>query len=252
MGSAILSCILSVITLGSVYMTPVGHVGVVTQFGDVKYQVRQGIHMKAPLGIQSVYNFDTRVQKDDVKTEGASKDLQIVKMEVVANWHITPNKVMDTFQKVGTKNDVVRKIIAPAINEVIKASSAKYTAEEIITKRPKLKQDIDLKLSKRLRDYGVTLDDVSLVNIDFSPEFNKAIEEKQVAEQEAQKAQFIAEKAKKEAEAIVNKAKGEAEAQRLQQESLTPNLLQKLWIEKWDGKLPQYVTNGSPLLTIPK
>ena len=247
----ILSILISTITLGSVYMVPTGHVGVITQFGKVVFSQEAGIHAKRPLGLQSVYNYDVRVQKDDVKAEAASKDLQIVTTDIVVNWHISPSKADEIFAQVGGRKDVVDKIIGPAVSEVVKATTAKKNAEEIITKRPELKADIDAHLEKRLAPYGIVLDDVSLVNIDFSPEFNKAIEDKQIAEQQAKQAQYIADKAVKDAEAAVNKAKGEAEAQRLQQETLTEPLLRKLYLEKWNGKLPNVVTEGSTLLIKP-
>ena len=131
-----------------------------------------------------------------------------------------------------------------------KAATAKKTAEEIITKRQELKQDIDRLLVDRLGQYGIILSDVSIINIDFSAEFNKAIEAKQVAEQEAKQAIFRAEQAKNDATARVNMAEGQAKAQALQQQALSPELLQKMWIDKWNGVLPTYYGTSAPLTTI--
>ncbi|NJM47814.1 MAG: hypothetical protein HC860_17945 [Alkalinema sp. RU_4_3] len=113
--------------------------------------------------------------------------------------------------------------------------------------RSELKNEIDGELKTRLEKYGIRIDDVSLVNIAFSPEFAKSIEAKQIAEQEAKKADYVAQKAIKEAEAEVNRAKGNAEAQRLQRETLTPALLQKQAIEKWDGQFPTVMTGEGSL-----
>lgn len=247
--------IIGIITLGFVVIVPVGHVGVKTQFGSVQGVLQQGAHLKAPIGIQQVTQVDTRVQKIDVSAEAGSKDLQTIKTDIVVNYHIDRKSADWVVQNIGYggmgDNAVEDRIIKPAVSEVVKSSVAKRNAEELLTKRTELKNDIDLKLEKRLAGYRLVLDDVSITNIDFSPEFNKAIEEKQVAEQESQKAQYVANKAKKDAEAAVFRATGEAEAQRLQQQTLNADLLQKLWIEKWNGVLPSVVTDGNALLQIP-
>lgn len=241
-----LGLILSIVTLGSAYVVPTGHVGVITQFGDVKYVTQQGIHFKSPVGIQSVTKIDTRVQKADVEAEAGSKDLQTVKTDIVVNFHVDRGNAGKLYQEVGPYLE--EKIIDPAVSEVVKASVAKKTAEEILTKRTELKADIDKELKRRLAKYYIVLDDVSVTNVDFSREFNAAIEAKQVAEQQAKQARFTAEKAEKDAEAIVNRAKGEAEAQRLQQQTLSPELLQKMAIERWNGQLPQYTAGQSGAL----
>lgn len=134
----------------------------------------------------------------------------------------------------------------------MKAATANKTAEEIITKRNDLKQEIDNNLKDRLANYSILIDDVSLVDFTFSPEFSKAIESKQIAEQEAKQAEFIALKASKEAVGEVNRARGQAEAQRLQRQTLTKELLQKQAIEKWDGRFPTVMSgNGAlPLINI--
>lgn len=223
-----------------------GERGVVTHFGKVDGVVGEGLNWYLPI-YTSIKKMSVRVQKSDVKTEGASKDLQTVKLELVVNWHLNPEKANLVFQQVGSIEDIYEKVIAPAVNEVSKSSTAKKNAEEIITQRPLLKQDIDEGLQNRLAGYGVALDDVSIVNLDFSDEFNKAIEAKQVAEQDAKRSIFIAEKEKNEAQARINKAEGEATAQKLQVQSLTAELLQKIAIEKWNGVLPVYIGGGAPL-----
>ena len=224
-----------------------GQRGVVMHFGQVQDRVLgEGLNWYMPI-VTSVKTVNVRVQKDEVKAEAASKDLQDVHMDVVVNYHIDPVRVNKVFQQVGDNKDVFAKIINPNTNEVVKASTSEFTAEEIIKKRQQLKDNIDKRLIERLVTYGVILDDVSLTNIDFSVEFNAAIEAKQVAEQQSQQARYIAEKAIKDAEAIVNKAKGDAEAQRLQQVSLSPEFLQKIAIERWNGILPTYIGGDTPL-----
>lgn len=223
-----------------------GERGVVVRLGKVQPHVLdEGFHFIVPF-TDRVQKISVRVQKSDVKTSGASKDLQDVGLELVVNWHINASKANKVFQQIGNETAVLENIIAPAVSEMAKAATAKKTAEEIITKRQELKADIDKLLVSRLGNYGVTLNDVSIVDIKFSDEFNKAIESKQVAEQEAKQAIFRAEQAKNDAIARVNKAEGEAKAQQLQVQSLTPELLQKIALEKWNGVLPIY-TGGSPI-----
>lgn len=250
----IVAIILVLIALFSTFGTvSAGQVGIKTQFGKVVGTLQPGFYMKAPFGIQQVHKMDTRVRKDDVKAEAGSKDLQTVSTDIVVNYHISPNDAGQIYQTIGNNEAVKTNIVAPAVSEVVKASVALKTAEEILTKRTELKADIDTKLSTRLASYHIVVDDVSIVNVDFSKEFNAAIEAKQVAEQQAQQAKFVADKAIKDAEAMVNNAKGQAEAQRLMQQSLTSELLQKMAIEKWNGQLPTYWTSGAlPFINLSK
>jgi len=222
------------------------------QFGKVQDGVLdEGIHPIIPV-VTSVKRLSVRVQQNTFNADAASKDLQRVTTELAINWHIDPARVNKIFQQVGDQQQIVTGIITPAVSEVLKAATAKKTAEEIITKRTDLKEEIDRNLETRLAAYGVIVDDVSLVDFAFSPEFSKAIEAKQIAEQEAKQAEFIAVKASKEAIGEVNRAKGQAEAQRLQRLTLTPELLQKQAIEKWDGRFPTVMSgNGAlPLINI--
>ena len=224
-----------------------GERGVVMRFGKVQDVVfDEGMHFITPI-VTSVKTLSVRVQKNDVDAEVFSKDLQDVDMDVAINWHIDPSKVNQVFQRVGDESQIVFRIITPAVSEVVKAATAKKTAEEIIAKRTELKQEIDSALKDRLISYGVIVDDVSLVNVAFSPEFAKAIEAKQIAEQEAKRAEFEALKAEKQAQADVNRAKGQAEAQRLQRLTLTSELLQKQAIEKWNGQFPQVMGGNGAL-----
>ncbi|MBE9054772.1 prohibitin family protein [Sphaerospermopsis sp. LEGE 08334] len=229
-----------------------GERGVVMQFGKVQDTVLdEGLHPIIPI-VTTVKKLNVRVQQNSFNAGAASKDLQKITTELAVNWHIDPLKVNRVFQQVGDEELIVNGIMTPAVSEVLKAATAKKTAEEIITKRTELKQEIDANLKSRLEPYGVIVDDVSLVNFSFSPEFSRAIEAKQIAEQEAKQASFIAQKATQEAQAEVNRAKGQAEAQRLQRLTLTPELLQKQAIEKWDGRFPMVMGgNGAvPLINI--
>lgn len=215
-----------------------GERGVIMRFGKVQDVILdEGLNPIIPI-VNSVKTLSVRVQKNDITAAASSKDLQDVKTEVALNWHINPEKVNTIYQRIGDEAEIVSRIINPAVSEIVKAATAQKNAEEIITKRKEVKQQIDVELQERLGDYGILVDDVSLVNVAFSAEFTKAIEAKQIAEQQAKQADYEALKAEKVAQAEINRAKGQAEAQRLQKLTLTPALLQKEAITKWDGKFP--------------
>jgi regulator of protease activity HflC (stomatin/prohibitin superfamily) len=221
-----------------------GKRGVLMQFGKVLEKILgEGIHLIIPI-VNTVKKLSVRVQKQEISAEASSKDLQDVFTDVALNWHIIPEEANTIFQQIGAENEIVNRIINPAIEEVLKAVMAKYTAEELITNRGEVKAGVDSLLTTRLTNYHIAVDDISLVYVHFSERFDEAVEAKQIAEQEAKRAEFVAQKASKEAEAKVNLAKGETEAQRLVRETLTPEILQKQAIEKWDGNMPKIVGNN--------
>lgn len=245
-----LTALLFLITL---FLTPcvivnAGERGVLMKFGEVQNQILgEGLHLIIPV-VNTVKKLSIRVQKQEISAEASSKDLQNVFVDVALNWHIISQEVNVIFQKIGDEQNVVIRILNPAVEEVLKAVMAKYTAEEIITKRGEVKSGVDDALSARLSSYHVAVDDISLVHVHFSERFGEAVEAKQIAEQEAKRAEFIALKATKEAEAKVNLAKGEAETHRLLRDGLTPEILQRQAIEKWNGKLPLIVSKEAPKL----
>ncbi|HEY9632585.1 MAG TPA: prohibitin family protein [Coleofasciculaceae cyanobacterium] len=249
----ILGLLIAVILFTPFVIVNAGERGVLMKFGEVQPRVLgEGIHFIIPL-VNTVENLSVRVQKQEISAEASSKDLQDVFTDVALNWHIIPEEANTIFQVIGNEQAVIERIINPAVEEVLKAVMAKYTAEEIITKRGEVKAGVDNLLTTRLANYHIDVDDISLVHVHFSARFGEAVEAKQVAEQEAKRAEFVAQKAVKEAEASVNFAKGEAEAQRLLRETLTLELLQKQAIEKWDGKLPTILGNdGTKLLDLNK
>ncbi|MEG4944447.1 prohibitin family protein [Microcoleus sp. F4-D5] len=229
-----------------------GERGVMMRFGKVQDAILdEGIHPILPI-VTSVKTLSVRVQKTDLKADAASKDLQSITTDLAVNWNVDPTQVNQVFQQIGDEEQIVTSILSPAISEVLKAATSKKTAEEIITKRTELKTEIDNSLKKRLQPYGVVVRDVSLINFGFSPEFSKAIEAKQIAEQEAKQAEFAVQKATQDAQAEIKRAKGQAEAQRLQRQTLTPEILQQQAIEKWNGQFPTVMGGGGtlPLINI--
>lgn len=229
-----------------------GFRGVVVQFGAVKpYVFEPGFHLKVPT--QAVIPYDVRVQKKEAQVDAASRDLQSVMATVAVNYYPDPRRVNDLHRQVGP--DYVVQVIDPRVQEAVKAVTARYTAEELITKRQEMRDAVKRLLAERLQTYGIVVDDFSVVNFAFSEEFNKAIEAKQTAEQLALKAQRDLERIKIEAEQRVAQARAEAEALRVQRESVTPELIrlreveaQLKAIEKWNGVLPQVTGGATPFI----
>jgi len=225
-----------------------GQRGVLMQFGKAQEKVLQeGIHFIIP-GVNTVQTLSVQVQNQEISTEASSKDLQDIYTDVALNWHIIPEDVSLIFRQIGNEPAIIQRIIRPAVEEGLKAVMARYTAEEIITKRGEVKAAVDELLKTRLIAYHIAVDDISLVHVHFSKRFSDAVEAKQIAEQEAKRAGFMVLKAMKEAEVRVNLARGEAEAQKLIRESLTPDLIHKQTVERWDGKLPLIVGDSNSKL----
>ncbi len=223
---------------GSTECISSGHRGVVKTLGKVGHIMDEGIHLKWPI-IQSVVEFEVRVQKEESEISASTKDLQDVSFQLAINYKVEATKVNDLYQKIG--RDYRERVIQPGAQEVIKAISAKFTAQDLIVKRSEVSEFIQTSLAKRLKPYYVVIVDFSIINFKFSEEFTKAIEAKQTAEQMALKAQRDVERVKQEAIQKIEEAKAEAKALRLKRSELTRDLVQLEAIKKWDGSLPQYV-----------
>lgn len=225
-----------------------GERGVVLNFGAVQPSVLgEGLHFRVPI-MQRVVKVDVKVHKSQTDAEAASKDLQDTRSVIAVNYHILPDKANWVYQNIG--REYKERIIDPAVQEVVKAVTARYTAVELITQREKVRGEIKGMLRERLLAYNIVVDDFSIVNFTFSKQFANAIEAKQTAEQLALKAQRDLDRVRIEAEQKVTQAKAEAEALKLQREVVTPELVKLRQIEaslraieKWNGQLPR-VTGG--------
>lgn len=234
-----------------------GERGVVMNFGAVQKEIMgEGLHMRVPI-MQRVVIMDVKVQKGEGQGDAASKDLQQVTTNVALNYHLDPSRVGETFQTVGTLQAVGDRIILPAVQESVKAATALYTAEELVSRRQEVRDQIRAQLRERLTKNGVIVDEFSIVNFAFSQEFSNAIEAKTTAEQLKLKALRDLERIRIEADQKISSAKAEAEALRLQKEIVTENLIelrkiemQQRAIEKWDGRLPQVTGGGTPFIDI--
>lgn len=224
-----------------------GQRGVRISLGTVSEDPKPpGAYLWLPF-ILGMAKINVQIQKDEIEATAATKDMQDVATTVAVNWSMSPDVVVKTYKEIGDEDDILVRIIRPAVNEVLKSATSKRNAEEVLTKRLEMKHDVDEGLKDRLAKYGITLQDVSITNLKFSHAFTAAIEAKQVAEQRAQEAVYEAQKATQDAKAAIEQAKGQAASQVLVRESLTPALLQKMAIEKWNGQFPQYMGGSAPL-----
>ena len=220
-----------------------GEVGIRVRFGKVvSTQMNEGVNFKIPF-IEKIVKMNIQVQKTEIETESSSKDLQLVNMKLAVNYKIDGKKATNLYKNVGTKYEDV--ILQPAIQESIKAVTSKYTAEELITKRNEVSIESMKELYNKVNKYGIIIDNFNITNFNFSEEFNKAIEEKQVAEQKVLTAKQELEKAKVDAEKKVVAAEAEKTANDLKMQSLTDNIVKEKMIEKWNGELPKVTGNGS-------
>lgn len=235
-GGAIAAIVLLVALNSFIIINP-GEAGVLSILGKARDgALLEGIHIKPPF-VSVVDIYDLTVQKFEVPAQSSTKDLQDLSARFAINFRLDPTQVVEVRRKQGTLQNIVSKIIAPQTQESFKIAAARRTVEEAITKRNELKQDFDQALGDRLDKYGILVLDTSVVDLTFSPEFARAVEEKQIAEQRAQRAVYVAQEAEQEAQADINRAKGRAEAQRLLAETLKAQggqlVLQKEAIEAW-------------------
>jgi regulator of protease activity HflC (stomatin/prohibitin superfamily) len=237
-----------------------GERGVVLTWGAAGDQVlTEGLHMVTPIA-QHVQIVDIRVQKEQVDVAAASKDLQTVNSTVAINFHPDPSKVNILWKTIGS--DYSSRIISPVVQEGVKAVTARYTAEELITKREEVRDGIKNILTERLSLSNILIDDFSIMNFSFSKGFNDAIEAKQTAVQDALTAENKLRQIKVEAEQRVATAQAEAQAIKLQSDAANNdkyiNLkaleVQLEAVHKWNGVLPTQMTpNGAvPFLNLTK
>lgn len=234
-----------IVALNSFVIVDAGHTGVVVTMGKVNEGVLQeGVHAKIPF-VQSVEKIDNRIQKLEVNTEAFSKDLQSVNTVLAINYRVDTSKSYSIYKNIGA--DYENVLVVPAVNEVLKAITATYTAEESVTNRALISDGLVKGLNEKLNNIGLYVTDVNIIDFDFSEAFITAIEEKQVAQQQLLKAETEKQtkitNAQADAEAKKIKAQGDAQANKTINNSLTDKVIENKKIEKWNGELPK-VTGG--------
>jgi prohibitin 2 len=271
--------IVSVIAVSSVRIVEAGNRGVLVQFGnvDTDSSLDEGIHFVVPFR-DNVIQMEVRTQKLVEDTTSASKDLQDVSTQVALNYHLNPDRAQVVYQQLGF--DYANRVIIPAIQESVKQVTARFNAEELITKRETVKNQIEEQIKARLASYNIIADATSITDFQFSQLFKQAVEAKVAAQQRALQAQnelrrIQIEAQQNEAKAIgeqkaniaraegikqsnVLQAEGEAQAITIIDQQLrnNPTYLEWLKATKWDGVLP-LVTGGAggqgvtPFIEIP-
>lgn len=252
-----------VIVASSVAIVPAGCTGVVTTFGKVSdTALNEGLHFKIPFA-QQVNTVSNKIQVYEADADAVSKDLQTVSSTIAVNFRIKSASSSSIFKNIGA--DYQNVILMPTVQECMKSVCAKYTAEQLITERAQVGDEIKSQLVEKVDEYGIEIEKFNIVNFDFSEEFNQAIEAKQVTEQnllktktEQEQAIVIAEaEAKKkviaadaEATSIKTKAEAQADANKTISASLSDEIIKYQTIDKWDGVLPKVASDANPLVSM--
>ena len=257
--------IIGVVASASAQIVDSGHRGVLLHWNAVDTSIpplEEGLHFVVPFQ-DSIVNMEVRTLKFVKDTSSASKDLQTVSTEVTVNYRPSPNAVNTLYKEVGLQYE--SRVIQPAVEEVVKQVTANYNAEELITKRPQVKADIEQEITTRLNVYNINTEVISITDFQFSALFSSAIESKVEAEQKAQKAEndlirieVEARQLEAQAEGLaaanIAEASGEAEAIEIINKALSENPFYLEWLktQAWDGKLPLVVgEGGTPFIQIP-
>ena len=252
---SVIGLIVLVLLFSSFYIISAGERGVLLTFGKPSMDAAgEGFHFKIPL-IQSVKKLEVRTMKIETVADSASKDLQDVQTTLALNFHLSPEETPKLYQEIGKSYQ--ERIIDPSIQEAVKAVTARFTAEELITRRPEVKKGIQELLKEKLQRFYIIVDESNIVNFQFSAEFDAAIEDKVTAEQKKLKAEMDYERILIEKKQKITQAEAEAEALRLQKQQVTPDLIrlreievQREAIAKWDGKLPTVTGGAMPFLDL--
>ena len=252
-----------IVVASSAAVVPTGSTGVITTFGKVSEDTySEGFHLKIPIAQQMVI-ISNKIQVYETDASAVSKDLQTVNSKIAINYRVKADSSASIYKNIGPDYEAV--ILTPAAQEAMKSVTARYTAEHLITQRNNVGEEIKEMLEAKVSEYGIQIEKFNIINFDFSDEFNAAIEQKQVAEQnklraETEKEQKIieaqadAEKVKlaaeAQAESIKTKAEAQAEANKTIAESLSNELIKYQTIDKWDGVMPKVASSADPLLMI--
>lgn len=227
-----------------------GEVGIKIRFGKITdTYLQEGINLKFPFETIEKVNIKVQKYENEDLLETSTKDMQIVNsIKVAINYQIEEDKAISLYREVG--NGYQETVLEPAIQESIKGIISKYTAEELITKRSEVAQDMQNSLKEKLDTYGINILAISIKNFDFSEEYNASIERKAVAEQDALTAKQKLETTKVEAEKKRIEAQAEADANKIKEASLTDKIIKQQFIEKWNGELPKVSGSDNMMIDI--
>lgn len=243
-----------IVGLNCITTVPTGYVGVKTRFGKVQDDViQEGFNTKAPF-IEKIVKIDCKTKKIETATEGSTKDMQTVSTSIAVNYNVNKETANKLYKEVGKEYEEI--IINPAIQESIKSSMAGYTAEELITKRAEVSNNIEKSITEKISDKGFLVTEFNLTNIDFSEAYDLAIEAKAVKQQEVETSKAELEKQKINNEREIQMAEKDAKIMELKNSQITENILrlknlevQQSMINKWNGGLPQ-TTLGQNIMSM--
>lgn len=250
-GIAAFIILILVISFFPIVVVPAGERGVVfnNQSGIENRILSEGTHFRTPL-LEQVIDMPIRTQATTFQENAGTQDSQSVDVKLTVNWHLDPAYVNQVYQSIGTIDVVVSNVLTNNTQDAIKSSVSKYQALDIQKNRDVVANRAQDGLQAKLKKYHIMVDNVSITNIQFTDQFNQAVENAQVQQQNAKAAQYAVQTAKNNADAAVATANGQAQAQQLLQQALTPALIQKMAIDKWDGKLPTYSSVPIPFLNL--
>ncbi len=252
---------LLVVSLSGCTQVNAGNLGVVTKWGEIQTDpLPEGIYFRTPVKTQ-IINISARVHKILASSTASSKDLQVVSTQIALNYRLDPVQIVEIFRNIGTRVVVEGTIIDPALQESVKKATAQYTAEQLITKRQEVKEAIALNITATLEKSKIVVTELSITDFQFAPEYQAAVEAKQVAEQRALTARNDLARIKVEAEQVEAKAEGdalamlaragaEAKAQELLKRTITPDIVYLRAVEKWDGTQPLVVGEGGAIIDL--
>ena len=255
-GHTVLGLVALLVLFGSWTIIAPTQEGVVIRMGKIDRQMQSGFNWKLPL-LEKVVKMDVSTKKIEVQASAASKDLQVVTTNMAVQYELNETDVSLIYAEY-KKEGIKSRVIDPAIQDAVKASTALFNADELITKRAEVKDNIFALLNERLATEGVFLKNVDIVNFDFSASFNIAIEEKVTAEQNAAREENNLRKAEFIADQRIAEARGEAEAIRIQAQAINSqggeDYVNLKAVEKWNGVLPTQFVPGSavPFLNLIK
>lgn len=242
----IIFAFVGILILNSITIVRAGERAIILRLGKIERVLDPGLNLKLPI-IESTVKTEVRTVKVEVEATSASKDLQTVATVIALNFNVSPEGVDELYEEVG--RDYRARIIDPAVQDIVKAATARFNAEALITQRAVVKDEMEANLKARLANNNINVTSLSIVDFQFSDEFNRAIEAKVTAEQRALEAENKLKQVEFESKQRIEQARGEAEAIRIQAQAITQqggrDYVQLQAIEKWDGKLPQQWVPGS-------
>ena len=241
-----------VLAAGSTGIVGAGQRGVLLRFGAVTGEIKEeGLYFKIPFAEQVVL-MSTQIQKYSAPASASSKDLQVVTTEVTLNYQLQAAKVGEIYRNM--RQDYENRIIQPFIQEAVKSTTANFDAEQLITQRPRVKEELQNLMTKRLAPLGIGVVELSITDFRFTQVFQDSIEAKVKAVQQALEAENALRRVGFEAQQQITRATAEAKGLELQKAQITPQLLelrqievQRAAVDKWNGVMPTVVTSGGPV-----